>query len=158
MRTITSRKGMTLAEIVVSLAVFSVLCTIVVSCMLLITARTAANAANDAMRRDCTRIEEGLQCWLDAFAAESCDPDVSALTFVDDTLIGVLPDGNCITWNTETVRAVSFEIMSSEGNELLFCYVTCASQDGGSEIAFSFCVSSKIGEKRGATVVQTPAA
>ena len=154
-RIIRSRKGITLVEVVICLAVVSILSTVIVSYIMQITVRTGANANNDAMRRDCTLIEIGVQQWLDAFAAESCDPDTSKLMFAGDALVGILPNGEHITVYTETVIAVAFDVMASDDNELLFCRVTCTYPKSGQEVDFSFCLSSRIGEKRGVTFDQT---
>lgn len=167
MRTaLKSRRGATLAEVMVSLALVATMITMTVSFTVLITERTKVNAANDALRQDCQKIEAGAEGWLNAILAkdgaalQAPDPSTSnevtvkinealyTLKFSYNSLIGTLPDGRQITVHTERVQSVTFEVMENadESDQLLFCHVLCADQG----TPYTFCINPRVGERGGA--------
>jgi prepilin-type N-terminal cleavage/methylation domain-containing protein len=159
-----SRRGVTLAEIMVALALVSIMITMVVSFTMLITERTQANAQNDAMRRDCELIRTGAERWLDAVElagvtiTSPADEPVGTMTAGESTLEfrygalqGVLPDGESFTMRTENVKSVEFKHMVNDTDHLLFCTVTFDDPEGGADVEFTICVNSRLGEEGGAS-------
>ena len=68
-----SRRGMTLAEIMVALGLVSVMIVMAVSFTMLITRRTRTNAENDALRADCTVLEAGVEAFVNSLVAENAE-------------------------------------------------------------------------------------
>lgn len=161
-----SRRGVTLAEIMVALAMIAIMITMVVSFVFLITNRTKENAANDALRQDRQMLERGVEGWLAAVTEKGAelsftDDAVTAtiegetytLKFTNATLRGDLPEGQAITIRTQSVKAISFEMMTSENDptdHLLFCTVISEDQNSGEDTSYTFCVNSRVGEIGGA--------
>lgn len=156
LKTMRCRKGVTLAEIVVVLALVVIMISMAVSFALLITARTKANAANDAMRRDCEMIRSTAERWMDAVAEMDVSADgatvtagTSSLAFRYGSLVGKTPDGKSQTIRTESVTSVAFEVMQSDADRLLFCHVTCKNPETDESFVFTVCVNSRLGENGG---------
>ena len=167
-----SRRGVTLAELVVVLALLAIMGAMVATFTMLITTRTRASTANDAMRRDCELVEVIAARWMDtlsaadasfeagggiAVAALPTEPVKSYKLYCENGfLYGELPAGEDIEIHTETVTSVTFEVMETVKHEikdyLLFCKVICRNPVSGDEVEFTYCVNSREGERRGATV------
>ena len=153
-KTMRSRKGVTLAEIMVVLALVAIMITMVVSFVMLITERTRANAQNDAMRRDVEIIRAGAERWLDAVASTTLTADGGKVTagegvslvFQYGSLRGTLPGGESVSMRTESVSSVSFEVMANGEDTLLFCYITCQDIETDQTITFTVCLNSHVGE------------
>ena len=152
-KTMKSRKGVTLAEIMVTLALVAIMITMVVSFTLLITERTRANAQNDAMRRDVEVIRTGAERWLDATAPTTLTADggkvtagESSLVFQYGSLRGTLPGGESFTMRTESTSSVAFEVMANGEDALLFCYITCQDIETDETVTFTVCLNSHVGE------------
>ena len=152
-QTMRSRRGVTLAEIMVALALVSIMITMVVSFTLLITERTRANAQNDAMRRDVEVIRTGAERWLDATAPTTLTADggkvtagESSLVFQYGSLRGTLPGGESFTMRTESTSSVAFEVMANGEDALLFCYITCQDIETDEIVTFTVCLNSHVGE------------
>ena len=165
-----SRRGMTVAEIVVALALVSIMITMVVSFTALITGRTKANQAADAMRADCDKVQAAVKGWLDGvnlagaevtFFPEEGKQTASALTATvgagEDAqtytlkhsyaaLSGNLPEEKTITIRTETVKAVEFEVMKNGSDYLVFCYLTCENPETKETVNYTFCINPRVGE------------
>ena len=153
-----SRRGMTLAEIMVSLALVSVMIVMAVSFVMLVTKRTRANTANDLMRQDCLKIEAGAEGWLNALAGEkitAADEEVLKagefeLSFSYGALTGSLPEGKSINISTECVKTVLFEVMENGTEYLVFCRVECENTESGKSVFHTFCINPRVGENGGA--------
>lgn len=147
-KTLRSRKGVTLAEIVVALALVAIMSTMVVSFVIIISRRTQANAVNDAMRRDCMLIEATADHWLYAADQNQEEPDVEdLLDFIQNSL-------DLETVDVQTISKANIT-MFENGEDKLFILSIPVGED-----IFKICVNSRIDEKRGATVVipeETPA-
>ncbi len=166
-----SRRGMTLAEIMVSLALVSIMIVMAVSFVMLVTQRTRANTANDLVRQDCLKIEAGAEGWLNALAKEGAsgfsveqfvEPDEEGvkidkvlkaggfeLSFSYGTLTGTLPEGE-INISTECVKTVLFEVMENDTDFLVFCRIECENTESGKSVFHTFCINPRAGEKGGA--------
>lgn len=168
-----SRRGMTLAEIMVALGLVSVMIVMAVSFTMLITQRTRTNAENDAFRADCTVLEAGVEAFVNSLVAKDAEfsvdgedaktlkakvgDDEYTLSFSYSSLNGTVPDGDgegkSITFRTEKVSDVTFRLMKNDANGdfLLFCYVADKDSDKKSEgdIRYVFCVNPRVGEAMG---------
>ena len=157
LHTIRSRRGATLAEIMVALALVAVFSTAVFSSVILIAKHTQATAVNNAMLHDCTMIEVAAERWLDAWTENSTEFREDTPFFGDGVLYAILPDGSEITVHTETVRTFSASLLpNSDGNRLLICSVTCQNPQTEETVDYTFCVNSRLGERR-RLVIETPA-
>ena len=162
-QTMRSRKGVTLAEIMVTVALVAIVITMVVSFTLVITQRTKNNAINDAMRRDVDMIRVGAERWLNTVAKEGDElicsdatavtaqkegAAVGTLTFRNGVLKGDMPGGNSLTLRTEYVTSVTFEALKNvaSGDYLLYCTVTFDDSDADEPITFTLCLNSHVGE------------
>ena len=164
-KTMRARKGVTLAEITVALALVSIMITLVVSFVISITTRTKANAAYDAMRRDCTLIESVAERWMKEVAKsgysipnssavttltakEDLDNPTSAqcdLSFSQNHFIGELPIGSIIKIRTETVKSITFDALN-DTETMLICHITCVNPENGDEVDFHICVNPRVGD------------
>lgn len=163
---VKSRKGMTLAEIMVSLALVAIIITMTASFVALITERTRVNRENETLREDRALIQSGVESWITSmlsggysimtsekspnlFASndETKDPSY-ALSFDNNRLMGTRPDSESIVLSTEKVTGISFSITSKTENEITkkiyFCTVKSAN-----EVSYTFCVYPRIGEAVG---------
>ncbi len=154
---IRSRRGMTLAEIMVSLALVSVMIVMAVSFVMLVTKRTRANTAADAVRGDLLKIEAGVEGWLNAVAEQDVTEQDTLLksgeyelSFSYGVLTGTLPEGKSVNLPAESVKTVRFKIMKNRTDYLVFCYVECENGESGEAVSHVFCVNPRIGEAGGA--------
>ena len=152
-----SRRGVTMAELVVVLALVSVISVMVFSFIMLIQHRSRANAANDAVRQDREMIEAGIEAWvkksLEDGATFTCPTGASvyanfvgdnsrSLSFneVDKNLYGYYVNSNRLKISAKSVKDITFYLMDSSGKNLLFCTVTSEIEDFGGEATYTFCV------------------
>ena len=157
LHTMKSRRGATLAEIMIALALVAIFSTMVFSSVILIAKRTQASAVNDAMRHDCSVIEVAAERWLDAWTQNGAVFCEDTLIFGDSVFHAMLPNGDEITVHTETIRTFSATVLpNTNGDRLLICYVTCQHPQTEETVDLTFCVNSRLGEKRGLTI-ETPA-
>lgn len=156
---VKSRKGMTLAEILVSLALVAIIITMTASFVALITERTRVNRENETLREDRALIQSGVESWItsmlsDGYSiaisnespslyASKTGMDTHYLSF-NDKLTGTRPGGENIVLSTEKVTGISFEIIpndSDSSRKIYFCTVQSAN-----EVSYTFCVYPRIGE------------
>lgn len=158
LKTVRNRRGVTLAEIMVALALVSIMITMVVSFAMLISERTQANAQNDAMRRDGELVRTGAERWLDAVTLAGGSVTASGnqvtageatLSYQYGSLRGVLPGGESFTLRTESVTSVAFEVKTNGTDALLFCFVTCEDPEADTPAVFTICVNARVGESGG---------
>ena len=159
---IKSRRGVTLAEIMVVLAMVAIMITMVVSFSLLISEHTRTSLEHDTVIQDRQVIESGVENWLSQVTKKSATLTCSSheitatiadatytLKFSNGALIGELPDDQTITIHTQTAKAVNFELMqkgSTQVDYLLFCTILSkADTDEG----YTFCVNPHVGEQGG---------
>ena len=154
---VKSRRGMTLAELMVSLAVVTVMLVMAVSFVSLITGHTRANGRNLAFQQDFAVVKAGVESWMgaagDHITAEggtSGQIDATALRASETNILqfqnGVL-SGKGIDLRAESIGAVTFLLEEKNGRYLLFCTVTRAE---GTD-SYTFCVNTRIGEMGGGT-------
>lgn len=158
---VKSRKGMTLAEIMVSLALVAIIITMTASFVALITERTRVNRENETLREDRALIQSGVESWITSMLSDGYSimtseespslfvsiEEVSSyvLSFDNNELTGTRPGGEKIELSTEKVTGISFSITSKTENEITkkiyFCTV-----NPGEETEYTFCVYPRIGE------------
>lgn len=155
---VKSRRGMTLAELMVALAMVAVMITMVVSFVVLMTNHTRANSEKLAFQQDFAAVKAGVESWMSATIGQSLVAeggsgdtiDATALTAGDANTLrfqnGVL-SGNDISIRVQSIGAVTFLLEDKNGEYLLFCTVTRAD----SEDSYTFCVNPRAGEPGGAS-------
>ncbi len=159
------RRGATLAEIMVAVALVSVMIVMAVSFAQLMTQRTQANAANDAVLQDRQKTESVLESWVDILVSQGAvffvDEEDSGLLiatageekytlrFTSEHVIAALPDNGEISLYTETVTEIEFDLMTNGNDFLLFCTVTSENDYVGEELSCTFCVNPRVGETVG---------
>ena len=174
-RTMGTRKGVTIAEITVALALVSVMATLVASFVVSINERTRAADAYNANRRDCMLIESVAEWWMNEAAGKNVEIKNGAAcfeandksytltfdadnnefvgTYYDETEVDKTKE---ITIHTETVKEVEFEILvkrvddEDENSEiidlLLICRITCENYEGTTSKPYIICVNPHVGE------------
>ena len=143
------RRGMTLAELMVSLAMVAIMIVMVVSFSMLLTDRTRSSGENLSFQQDFAAVKAGVEGWMANTAGQTLTADENAVKAGENTLQfqnGVLSAGD-IDIRTETVRAVTFHLAEENGEYLLFCTVMRAE----SEDSYTFCVNPRVGEMVGAS-------
>lgn len=143
-----SRRGVTLAEIMVALALVAIMIALTISFTTLITGRTTENKEQDTRQQDFLRLEASVESWLKANPTALPDgtgkiltADTYTLQFAYGTLSGTLPEGKKISLRTETVTGVTFERLESGSEILWICTVTCENSD-----PYVFCINPREGE------------
>lgn len=154
---VKSRKGMTLAEIMVSLALVAIIITMTASFVALITERTRVNRENETLREDRALIQSGVESWITSMLSDgysimtseespslfvSIEAASYVLSFNNNELTGRRPGGENIVLSTEKVTGISFEIIPSDNSrKIYFCTV-----NPGEKTEYTFCVYPRIGE------------
>ena len=167
--TMKSRRGVTLAEIMVAIALVAVMCTMVVSFTMLMTRRTRANQISDSMRQDCQKIEAAVEGWLNTMNEEGASIDATigeertallvaekegvscTLQFSYNTLTGNLSsdaesENKALTVRTETVAKVEFAVLNNDSDCLVICYVTCQNPETQESVEYTFCINPRVGD------------
>ena len=139
-KTMRTRKGVTLAEITVALALVATMITLVVSFVMIITERTKANALNDAMRRDCELIESVAESWMNNSSAEDIK-ELKGIAFYNGTFTA-----GTRTVRTESVKDIEFYVLDTSSDILLICTITCANRKGEDGPVFKICINSRVGD------------
>lgn len=154
---------MTLAEIMVCLAVVAIAITMVVSFAMLMSERTKASRARLETQQDLTLIETVAENWLDrmsglnaSFSLSDNRKSVTAavtetvegveteatytLGFSYGSFTGTLPGGETISVPTEQIEGVVFSLEGNGSDVLFFCTVTTAEDE------ITFAINPRIGE------------
>lgn len=158
-KTAKVRKGVTIAETMVALALVSIMITLVVSFVLSITKQTKANASNDAMRRDCILIESAAERWMNKLVGQSIsnstdnktltatvEGETYTIKFENNAIVGTLPNEEDIKFYTESVTEITFELLENDSELLLICTVKCKYQEGDKTEEFKICVNPHLGD------------
>lgn len=153
------RKGVTIAETMVALALVSIMITLVVSFVLSITRQTKSNASNDAMRRDCILIESAAERWMNKLVGQSIsnstdnktltatvEGETYTIKFENNAIVGTLPNEEDIKFYTESVTEITFELLENDSELLLICTVKCKYQEGDKTEEFKICVNPHLGD------------
>ena len=160
----TGKKGSTLAELCVVLALIATASAMIASFSMLISARTnlstaRLNAMNDLELVESVTegwmsrmVEQGIEASLDGYTLESGSYDLS-FSPGNRILSGTLPDGD-ITVQLDQVSAINYEVLRENGNVLCICTVklempTLASNDTKEYSSRTFCVNLNVGDTYG---------
>ena len=144
-----SRRGMTLAELMVALGVVAVMIVMVVSFVMLMSGRTLASQDNLTFQQDLDMVKASVTDWMSdvAVAGQTLTPIDEPTTMItagtDNTLYfqnNALRAGSRII-RTERITGVTFHLYKENGEYLLFCFVTRA----GSDETYTFCVNPRVG-------------
>lgn len=144
---VKNRRGMTLAELTVSLAMVVIMIALVISFVTLLTGHTQANGENLAFQQDLSLIKTGVQSFMDGAAGQPLSEVNGGVTAGTKTLKfenGVLHN-DALPITTACIEAVAFDLEEENGKYLLFCTVKRADSDQ----TYTFCVSSRVGETAG---------
>lgn len=146
---VKTRRGMTLAELMVAMAMVAVMIVMVVSFTMLMTEHTRTNGEELAFQQDFAAVKAAVEGWMDSNAGQTLICDEASVTAGESSTLkfnyGVLTAGE-LSLRTDSIGAVTFELFGDNGEYLLFCTVTRAdSEDGG----YTFCVNSRVGETVG---------
>lgn len=153
---VKSRRGMTLAELMVSLAMVVIMIAMVVSFVVLMTNHTRANGERLTFQQDFAVIKSGVETWMTSVSDVTLEAEGGSAGTIDAPVLkagentlqfqnGVL-SGDGISLRAESVGAVTFLLEEKSGEYLLFCTVTRAD----SEDSYTFCVNPRVGEPGGA--------
>lgn len=146
-----SRRGMTLAELMVTLAMVAIMIVMIVSFVVLMTGHTQANGERLAFQQDYAVLKSQVEAWMNTNAGQTLDCDGNSVKAEGSTLglqYNTLTAGS-YTYRVETIESVTFRLeVKGEGenrNYLLFCAVT-----GVNGEHYTFCVNPHVGETVGA--------
>lgn len=122
------RKGSTLAEICVVLAVVSIVSTVVLSFCMMANRRAVASANRLRIMEERKMIETIVETWCDSMAAE--EQDIS-LEFINSQitldrsgmLTATMPEGPDIQFKCDAAKTMMFNVIPSENDVLIVCTV-----------------------------------
>ena len=164
------KKGITLTEICVALAVLSIVSLVVVSFAAMATGRGATGTDKLKFMQDIELLETVVDDWFEAVytgagsvTVESAEPmakreleTTSGLTLQwnNGNLIAVFPaegGGEPVprTFQFEVITDVQFAVEKSDTDELFFCTVTYVYRQGQNkevEKTYTFCINPRVGE------------
>ena len=155
------KKGMSLAEICVVLAVISIAALMVSSFTVMVGARSAVSAAKLKVMEDTALAESLLDGWVHQMTGADAVIDVDSgtiygvkdsviytVTLEDGMLTAPLPEGKQMAVELTTVTAITVQRAQSDGDAIYFCTVTYPDPRGGDEEqTYTFCINPRVGEK-----------
>ena len=150
-----SKKGMTLVELSVVLAVVAVISSMVVSFSVLISRRSSAAGERLDVMGDVAAIQAIVENWVDDRLIEGAEISVGdgltvgeqtlAFDEATSTLTGTVPVGDALVYSAHAVKNVTFEVINStiQGNSDFIIFCTLFYGDGEE---FTFAVNPFIGD------------
>lgn len=151
-RAANSRRGMTLAELMVAMGMVAIMIVMIVSFTMLMTGHTQMNGDRLAFQQDFAMVKAGVESWMELNAGQTLLPEgvSDEITAGEDNTLKF--ENNALrageqTYRTESITAVTFELVAPEGTTeyLLFCTVTGVED----EMEYTFCVNPRAGETAG---------
>ena len=142
-----SRRGMTLAELMVALGMVAIMIVMIVSFVVLMTGHTQANGERLAFQQDYAVLKSQVEAWMNTNAGRPLDCDGNSVKAEGSTLglqYNTLTAGS-YTYRVEAIESVTFHVEEKGGQYLLFCAVT-----GVNGEHYTFCVNPHVGETVGA--------
>lgn len=157
---VKSRRGMTLAELMVSVAMVAIMIVMAVSFVTLMSGHTRTSNENLSFQQDFAAVKAGVEGWISAAAGEGLRLDkvdseyvlasiptgptgsTQTLRFQNGALRGTLPGGKTFSIYGATIASVTFD---PADDYMLFCTVTRAN----SQDSYTFCVAARVGEAGG---------
>ena len=164
---IKQKRGFTLSELCIVLALVAVVATIVTSFCLVVHQRSVISSARLNIVNEVNVVETFVERWVDKMSEKGAtfsiaeDGTLTATldgvdyeaTFSEGVFNGAVPSGeNGMTFSTTSIDSVVFEVESQNGDTIFFCTATALlPQVNGDakEEKYTFCVNSRIGESFG---------
>ena len=161
---IKQKRGFTLSELCIVLALVAVVATIVTSFCLVVHQRSVISSARLNIVNEVNVVETFVERWVDKMSEKGAtfsiaeDGTLTATlegvdykaTFSEGVFNGAVPSGeNGMTFTTTSIDSVVFEVESQNGDTIFFCTATALlPQVNGDakEEKYTFCVNSRIGE------------
>ena len=147
---ISSRRGMTLAELLVTLALVVIMIAMAVSFVMMMSGQTKASENNLAFQQDFSMVKSVVEGWMTKTVGQTVTATESAVTAGDGGVLqfsnGTLTAGTDVHIRLVNVESVRFALEKKGGDYLLFCTVYRA----GSGESYIFCVNPRVGETVGA--------
>ena len=138
-----SRRGMTLAELMVAMGMVAIMIVMIVSFTMLMTGHTQGNGERLVFQQDFAVVKAQVEGWMNANAGQELTEENDTVKAGDSTLkfqYNVLTAGDN-TYRTESIESVTFDLVNKGDEYLLFCTVT-----GADEVSYTFCVNPRVGE------------
>lgn len=164
---IKQKRGFTLSELCIVLALVAVVATIVTSFCLVVHQRSVISSARLNIVNEVNVVETFVERWVDKMSEKGATFSISKdgtltatlegvdyeATFSEGVFNGAVPSGeNGMTFSTTSIYSVVFEVESQNGDTIFFCTATALlPQVNGDakEEKYTFCVNSRIGESFG---------
>ena len=152
------RKGITLSEVCIVLAVVSVVSLAVVSFAAMATGRGATGTDKLKVMQDIELLEAMVDNWFTEAYNNGTDVAIDegetslndgTLYLKNGNLYMKLADGKYRSYSFETITNLTFEKMSQGNDEIFFCKVTYAYRRGQNtpvEETYTFCINPRVGE------------
>lgn len=152
------KKGITLSEICIVLAVVSVVSLVVVSFAAMAIGRGATGTDKLKVMQDIELLEAMVDNWFAKVYNNGTDVAIDAgktslndgtLYWKNGNLYIKLADEKYRSYSFETVTNLTFEKMSQGNDEIFFCTVTYAYRRGQNtpvEETYTFCINPRVGE------------
>ena len=159
-----NRKGFTLSELCIVLALVAIVSTIVISFCLIMNKRSAISRARLDIVNEVNAVETLIEKWVDNMSEQgavfSKTEDGSLVATVNNADYGAsfangefkasVPDGdNEMTFATTRIESIAFDLISKDGDTIFFCTATALLPQVNGEAKeekYTFCVNSRIGE------------
>ena len=158
----TLKKGSTLTEMCVVLAVVSIVALAVVSFTTMVGARSAVGAAKLKMMEDRQLTKVILESWLNQLTEENAvitadenglratvDGEVFSVALEEELLTAAIPDGDPLFCPIHTLTRLTFDSMSHAGDAIYFCtaeYELPNPSGGVIQRSFTFALNPHIGD------------
>ena len=161
---IKQKRGFTLSELCIVLALVAVVATIVTSFCLVVHQRSVISSARLNIVNEVNVVETFVERWVDKMSEKGAtfsiaeDGTLTATlegvdykaTFSEGVFNGAVPSGeNGMTFSTTSIDSVVFEVESKNGDTIFFCTATALLPQVNGEAKeekYTFCVNSRIGE------------
>ena len=158
------RKGSTLAEICVVLAVVSIVSTVVLSFCMMANRRSVASANRLRIMEERKMIETIVETWCESMAAEGkdislvpdsnspliadADGDQCTIALRDGVLTATMPEGPDIQFKCDAAKTMMFNVIPNGNDVLIVCTVefNAIGADIINPPKYVFVVNSRIGE------------
>lgn len=158
---IYKRKGITLAEVVVVLAVIAIVSMIVVSFTMMVNRKSLMSNAKADVVGEIRLVEKVVDTWIGkqessgaTFVVDNNEltaiigESVYRLYIEDNKILGNLPNGESISYDIKKIDNISFEKIEKGTDEIFFCTLDYHFLEGLEEDVYSyiFCVNEYVGD------------
>lgn len=152
------KRGATLAEMCVVLALVTIIGTMVTSFSVSVSRRTQLSAVRLEMTGDLDAVESIADSWLGQMKLQNAELSVQGndicaglytLSFRNGVLRGTLPDGKSVTYRSAYVKKMTFSQVEGTTSKLFFCTVTydmSGLSDDEAEQVQVFCINPRVGD------------